>query len=261
MQTTNNPMSIITITSDFGYKDFYVSALKAEILSINPAQKIVDISHEVKLFNVKEGSYILKSVYKKFPKGSIHLFLVNEGGLKNDDDIYAFMLNDHYIICTGIALINLFEDKPQLVVKVKNSEDESFRALNNHVNVACKLASGQDLSELGEPIELVKSSFSTGLMASQDSIIGAIMHIDSYGNAITNIGKTDFENARKGRKYEISFGRERVTSISKTYKSVELGDPICLFNDDQKLELALSFGPAARLMGLKVEHKVKISFS
>ena len=254
-------MSIITITSDFGYKDFYISALKAEILSIIPTQIIVDISHEVKHFNIKEGNYMLNSVYKKFPSGSVHLFLVNAGGLKNDPDVYAFNLNEHFFICTGQSFITLFEENPTMVVKIKSSLASSFSSLHTHIKTACELVSKKDLLDLGDQIDFVKPSFSSGLLSSKDSIIGTIINIDSYGNAITNITKSEFEGALNGRKYEISFARERVTNISDTYNQVEFGDPVCLFNENNKLEIAMAFGNASRLMGLQVEHKVKITFS
>lgn len=253
-------MSIITITTDFGYKDFYVSSLKAKILGENGSFEVIDISHGIKAFNIKEGFFVLSNSFLNFPKGSVHLFLVNEGGIANDQDIYLFELDEHFFVCTGMALITLFNKEPTSIVKVKIETSNSFTSLSLHSKLACQIASGVKMDTLGEKFNYEKPSFSSGLMISNDSIIGAILYIDEYGNAITNIKESDFEGNRKARKFEISFSRERVNNIALKYNEVENGDSVCIFNESNYLEIALSFGNASRTMGLKVEDKVKVTF-
>ena len=69
-------MQIITLTSDFGYKDHSVATLKGKLLSIDAALQIVDISHEIAPYNIEEAAYIFKSAYREFPPGSIHLLSI-----------------------------------------------------------------------------------------------------------------------------------------------------------------------------------------
>ena len=254
-------MSIITITSDFGCKDSYVSSIKARLLSENKDVTIVDVSHEIKPFNVKEGFFVLNNVFRDFPKNAVHLFLVNEGGLNNDHDIYVFRLEGHYFVCTGRSLLLLLNNEPDSVVTVPMEEKSSFASLHKHTELALKLLNNTPLEQLGEPAAFEKPSLSTGVLTGSNSIVGSILHIDRYGNAVTNISRSEFDQTREGRRFEISFGRERIGKISRAYHEVENGDAVCLFNNMDLLELGLSFGHAARLMGLNVDDKVKIEFS
>ena len=87
-------MAIITFMSDFGMSDHYVSAVKAKILSINPGLRIIDISHDVDTFNIAHAAHIIKSIFRDFPKGTIHLISVNDHGEKNNRYL-ASKIEDH----------------------------------------------------------------------------------------------------------------------------------------------------------------------
>jgi S-adenosylmethionine hydrolase len=75
--STIMPSNIITLTTDFGLKDSYAAEMKAAILSICPNAVIVDITHEIEKFNIRMGAYMLASAVPYFPKGSVHVGVVD----------------------------------------------------------------------------------------------------------------------------------------------------------------------------------------
>ena len=99
-------MSIITLTTDFGIKDFHVSKIKG-LLNIeldNP--KIIDISHEISPFNIIEGAYVIKNAYQNFPRGSIHI--INIDAEKNPDQSHLVVhMDEHFFICADLSLIHI----------------------------------------------------------------------------------------------------------------------------------------------------------
>ena len=84
-------MAIITFMSDFGMSDHYVSAVKAKILSINPGLRIFDINHNIEPFNIAHAAHVLKSVFRDFPIGTVHLIAVNSHEERNNRYLTAKM--------------------------------------------------------------------------------------------------------------------------------------------------------------------------
>jgi len=107
-------MSIITLTTDYGFKDHFVGALKGKILSQNEEAVIVDISHKVDQFNISEASYIISAAYNSFPKGTVHIIGIDIE-LKEDTPHIAMEWNDHYFIAAdnGILSMLIQKIKPQ----------------------------------------------------------------------------------------------------------------------------------------------------
>ena len=101
-------MSIITLTTDFGIKDFNVSIFKG-LLNIeldNP--KIIDISHEISPFNIIEGAYVIKNAYRNFPRGSIHIVDIDSEKTPEQTHLVVEM-DQHFFICAdnGLSLIHI----------------------------------------------------------------------------------------------------------------------------------------------------------
>jgi len=86
------------------------------------------------------------------------------------------------------------------------------------------------------------------------------VHIDAYGNAITNITKQIFEDTRADRSYSIQFGRQEIPTIHQLYNQVDNGDCAIIFNDNGLLEIAINSGNASQLLGLTCDSSVDISF-
>ncbi len=258
-------MAVITFLSDFGTSDHYVAAVKAAIISVNPGLQVVDISHQVSSCNLAEASYLLESVFRDFPKGTVHMVAVNSTG-KREDKPVAVKLEDHFFVGPDNGIFSLVSiQKPTAIVTLDlvNKKKTTFPARNIYAQAASFLASGKSIHDLGQPIPELNTLIKKKGKTTKRQITGHVIHIDHYGNLITNINKSDFDtimelNQQKG--FEISFGRERSTEIHESYFSVEGGECFFIFNQSGLLEIGINNGPATDLLGLHYDSPIVINF-
>ncbi|MEC7858233.1 MAG: SAM-dependent chlorinase/fluorinase, partial [Bacteroidota bacterium] len=107
-------MPIITFISDFGLTDHYVASVEASILKYNQNNKVVNISHEIKKYDLSHAAYVFKNVYQEFPKGSVHIIAVNDSDYKND--IILFQINNQFIITFDSGIISLLDPNENISV-------------------------------------------------------------------------------------------------------------------------------------------------
>ena len=143
-------MSIITLTSDYGTKDFFVSAVKGAILSEQTNTQIIDISHEITPFNLPECAYIVKNAYKNFPKGTIHIIALDTEKQKNKKHIASY-IDEHYFITSDSGLLSLIfpNIQPAEIVEINISGEyttELFPAKDIFSKVACHILRGGKLN-------------------------------------------------------------------------------------------------------------------
>ncbi|MDH5382461.1 MAG: SAM-dependent chlorinase/fluorinase [Cyclobacteriaceae bacterium] len=253
-------MAIITLLTDFGLKDHYVAAVKARILSTNPGIQIVDISHLVPPGDLAYGSFLLRSVYKNFPPGTIHLVAIDDPNGTASDFIavkaenYFFMGADNGLIGLVTSAENYLVSK--LHILKKNS---SFPCFDILAPAAAQLASGKEITDLGTPQNTFKKMLNRHMRINQDQIIGHVIHVDHYGNLITNIDKESFEKLTHNRSFYISFGRESSGKINEGYFGVEPGECFVIFNHLDLMEIGIKQGKATSLLGLKYDSSIIIS--
>lgn len=254
-------MPIITFLSDFGESDHYVAAVKATILKVNSSATIIDISHKIAACDLAHGAYVLRSVYKDFPEGSIHIVAINSIGQKGDKYI-AIKLDGHYFIGTDNGLLGLISDKEAEEQVDINPEMEltTFPAKTHFANIAAQLTKGHVLSELGRPLDSFKKMLPRHLKANKSLISGHVLRVDHYGNLITNIDKRTFDILSETKAYNITFGRENSRRIHPSIFTVEAGDIFVIFNDSDLLEIGISQGNASELLGLGYDSPVMINF-
>lgn len=253
-------MAIITFLSDFGETDHYIAAVKAKILSEKADQPIVDISHHISSCDTAHAAYVLKAVFKEFPKGTVHLVAVNSLGQAGDKYI-AVKIEGHYFVGTDNGLFGLISDaESEGQVEIINEEPTSFPAKKIFAKVAAQLASGVTLEKVGKPIEHFKKSLPRHLKANKSLISGHVIRVDNYGNLITNIDKTTFDILSKQKTYNITFGRENSRRVHESINKAEAGDVFLIFNDQQYLEIGINQGNASELLGLNYDSPVIINF-
>jgi len=122
------------------------------------------------------------------------------------------------------------------------------------------LASGAELLDLGKVTTTYKRNINSTARASKKQIQGAVVHVDHYGNLITNILERDFDALREDRNYKVIFARERIRQLHKQYGDVDPGDCFTGFNDSGFLEIGINNGHAAELLGLYYDSPVSIIF-
>jgi len=254
-------MAIITLTTDFGYRDAYVAILKAKIFSQDPAITIVDISHEVDAANIGQGAFLLGSAYKNFPQHTVHLVAVDSLG-EPDNKFIALELEGHFFIGADNGLFSLLSDwQPEKVVLVSSGEESSFPSRDILAEIAVKLAKGAILEDIGEEYAEMKRFLRRSFKADREKIVGHVAYIDHYGNLITNIPKRDFDILSKDKKFTIGIGKEQLSAINRSPGEVEAGDCFALFNHLEVLEIGIKNGHAAQLLGMQYDSPIWIKFS
>ncbi|MDX1426967.1 MAG: SAM-dependent chlorinase/fluorinase [Salegentibacter mishustinae] len=276
-------MAIITLTTDFGEKDYFVGAVKGAIYNELPDVRIVDISHSVSPFHISEAAYIIKNAYKSFPKGSIHIIGIDSEFTPENKHL-AVLLDDHYFICANNGILSLLasEIKPEKIVEINIHEaiETNFPVLDVFVKVACHLARGGTLEVIGKNIKEIKylKQFEPIINTEKNQIIGLVIYVDNYGNVVTNISRKLFESVGKGRNYIIS---ARMVTFPKIYEAYsdwinfdvekdqrgeEDGKKLALFNSAGYIELAIyksnpsTVGSASTLCGLEHRDTITIKF-
>jgi S-adenosylmethionine hydrolase len=275
-------MAIITLTTDFGLKDYFVGALKGSIYKELVDAKIVDISHNVSPFNIQECAYILENSYKSFPEGTIHIVGVDSEPTKENQHI-AVLLDGHYFISANNGVIGLItsEINPEKVfeINIPNPLHGSFPVMDVFIQVACHIARGGTLEVVGKPFDQLKdlTGFVPSISDNGNKISGTVIYIDNYGNVVTNIQKKFFEAHRKGRAFELNARTTKIKQIHNKYSDIinfDLekskrkgpGDLLALFNSSEYIELAIyksdlnTVGAASTLLGLDYRDTITINF-
>ena len=275
-------MPIITLTTDFGIRDHFVSAVKGAIYTELPDATIVDISHEISPFHITEAAYIIQNAYKSFPKGSIHIVGI-DSELNPENKHIAVKLDDHYFICANNGLISLIasEFRPEKIVEINihDAIGTNFPVLDVFVTVACHIARGGTLEVIGKSITDIKliKGITPIVNVGDKQIVGSIIYIDNYGNLITNITRKLFEDVGKGREFKITARSAIFNTIYERYsdainfdieksKREEDGKKLAVFNSSGYLELAIyksnpkTVGGASSLFGLHFRDTVSITF-
>ena len=274
-------MSIITLITDFGHKDYFVGALKGKILSEQKDSVIVDISHEIDLFNTLEASYCIEAAYSNFPKGTIHIIGVDSERVGDTQHI-AMQWDDHYFICADNGILNTLIQKkiPQKIVAITIHDrlNTDVSDMDVFAAVACHISRGGLLNVIGKEIQSLKSISVLTSTISDDlaEIKGQIVYIDSFGNCVTNISQKQFNDTVRGRKFEIIIKNKKITRLHKSYSDFPIsdtkqlkdleGDFLALFNENGYLEIAIyksnpkTVGSAATLLGLHFRDSISIKF-
>ena len=260
-------MPIITLTTDLGTVDHYVSAVKATILRQLDNANIVDISHDIPSFNIIHAAFVLKNVYQEFPAGSIHIIGVN-AETNEDNSHLAVYANGHYFVGTDNGIFSLLLDlKPDKIVEItttRDSDNENFPVKDVFAKAACHIARGGTLEITGTEIKQFSKEFAKlEALHDKNSIRGSIIHIDHYGNAITNISLRLFKDVAKGRAYTINLGNKEhytLNTIRKKYNEVQAGEAVALFISTDFLTISINNGSASSLMGLHINDTVRIEF-
>lgn len=255
-------MAIVTLLTDSGGSDHYVASIKARILGVNPGIRIVDLSHQIKACDIGHGAFVLRSVFRDFPKGTVHLVGVNSGGSKNDLHI-ALQLEDHFFVGTDNGFFGLLSEKNhQQIAELSTGRSviTTFPERDVFAHAAAKLASGVSLTDLGRPLQGFKRLIDRQVRATKRAINGQVVRVDHFGNLITNIPREVFDSLSKDKGFTIQFGGEKFRKIFAHYNQVEEGDCVTFFNSLGYLEIAINKGNASELLGLEYDSAVNVIF-
>jgi S-adenosylmethionine hydrolase len=254
-------MPIVTLTSDFGWQDYYAALLKGAILCQNENIRLVDITHNINNYDIVQAAFIFKNAWRAFPAGTIHLVSVNDYNAGNVSFI-ALERGGHYFIGPDNGLFSLvFDEIPEQIVRLPFVEESSFPLKEVYAHAIGCLAAGKPLAELGEAQHGYLQRLTFQPVTGPSRIRGAVIHIDKYDNVVVNIHRELFEKIGQGRDFALYFKRhDPILRLSRHYHDAPVGGIICLFNSANLLEIAVNQGKASTLLGLKLEDTVQVDF-
>lgn len=259
-------MSIITLTTDLGLKDYYVASVKGAILSQCPEAVIVDISHQVSKFDILQAAFILGNSYRDFPDGTIHIIGVMTDKTKENPHVAIFCDQQYFIGNDNGIFPLMLNNRPEKIVEIEISRDKnsiSFPVKDIFVNAACHLCKGENIETLGKERNQLYQRTGFNPIVNENAVRATVIYIDDFGNAFVNISEQLFNEAGKGRKFSISFrgGGYTIKKISRNYYNVPPGEMMAFFSAIGFLEIAINTGNASELLGLKVNDIVLVDFS
>lgn len=259
---------ILTLTTDFGTQDGYVAAMKGVMLGINPDLKLVDVSHHVAPHDIMEGAFVLRNVAEAFPNGTVHLAVVDPG-VGSDRKAIAMKFRNQLFVGpdNGLFSLLLAGQVADQVVELDQPRfwrdatvSSTFHGRDIFAPIAARLASGLSLSSAGTPIADMKSLLWALPISDEQGIQGWVVHIDRFGNCITNIDREQFDTHRRGRPFKCYAGTSIIASNSETYSDVDPGEATVLFNSQDTLEIAIHQGSASGMLNIRKGAPVNILF-
>jgi len=255
-------MAIITLTTDLGLKDYYVSAIKGAILGQLPDVSIVDISHQIPTYNIQDAAYILKNAYSNFPKGSIHIIGVKSEYSPETPHVIV-KADGYYFISADNGIFSLLLDTPpEAIFEINQGESftTTFPTRDIFAKVASYIASGGNPETISKTKNNLLERMPFRAASIGDMIKGTVIYIDSYGNVMTNISKQLFQEVGKGRNFTIEFARYEINKLSKSYNNEREGEILALFNASNQLEIAMNNDKASSMLNLKLNDTITIHF-
>jgi S-adenosylmethionine hydrolase len=262
-------MSIISLLSDFGNRDPYVAEMKAVILSINPHVCIVDITHEIKKFDVRMGAYILTSAAPYFPPNTVHVAVVDPGVGTKRLPIIAETSRSLYVgPDNGLLMLAASKEEITNVYTIDNPEymlsnvSKTFHGRDIFAPIAAYLAQGKNPSDFGQVIhDYVLPKFAKTRKKNRE-LLGEILHIDDFGNIISNLKLEDVENLgfHAGGSLLVRLGNKTLTlRFCLAYGEVPGGVPLALIGSSDFLEIAVNQGSASKIFKVKIGEAFGVS--
>jgi len=254
-------VAIITLTTDFGSDDSYVAAMKGVILDLNPEVTVVDICHNIKPQNIAQAAYILSTTYHYFPRGTVHIVVVDPG-VGTERQAVLLITHQAFFIGpdNGVLSYIVEESLPEIeAIALTNPRfwrsplSNTFHGRDIFAPVAAHLSLGVSPYEFGELIPSIAALTIPRPQIGEDGVlIGRVIHIDRFGNLISDIKPEDLP---KGRIF-IEVGRHIIDDLSSSYEEEE--ELLAIIGSGERLEVSLRNGSAARFLRANIGDKVKV---
>ena len=261
---------MITLLSDFGLRDPYVAEMKAVILTICPGAKIVDITHEISKFDIRMGAFVLASAAPYFPRDTVHVAVVDPGVGTKRRPIIIESSRGLYVGPDNGLLILAAQEGMKRVYHITNEDfmlpgvSRTFHGREIFSPVGAYLSKGINPSEFGPEISdfvwpsYVKTRFSEG------KVFGEVLHIDDFGNIITNISTSWLNKieATEGGLLVVNVGEKtEVLRFCKAYGGVSVETPLAIVGSSNFLEISVNQGNAAEFFGARTGDPVQVSLA
>ena len=261
---------IVTLTTDWGYRDFFAGMVKGRLYSSIPNVRVVDITHGLEPFQLVHAIYVVRHACMGFPEGTIHLI---DATAANDvsKSYIVVEYNHQYFICVDNGLPRaVFGDgawRAVTITAVEYNKDDfrTFVAYDIFCPVATQLALGADLGDLGEPLEAFRPYTPKMPIYSGNLLKVYVAYIDDYGNALLNITHKEFEDVRAERKFEMLVRELPLSDVVGDYTAAKdagngRGAALLTVSSTGYMQVALRQYSAEQYFGLRVHDAVTVRF-
>ena len=280
----------LTLTTDFGTRDAYVAAMKGVMLNVCPGLRFVDVTHDISPQDVMEAAFVLRQAAPFFPEDTVHLVVVDPG-VGTERKPVALRHDGRWFVGpdNGLFALVLGDDAPDAAVVLDEpavwrtpAPSTTFHGRDLFAPAAAHLAAGRPLASLGSPLNTLTPLRWAQPIADEEGVQGWTVHIDRFGNCITNVSRGLIEaHARSAADSaggapagatsapEVSVfdqpvkcfvGSTILNAIHPTYGAVAMGEPLLLFGSSGFLEIAVNGGNAAELLGIRKGETVNLVF-
>lgn len=258
-------MSVISLITDFGLKDNFVGVMKAVILKINPQVRIVDISHEASPQDIRGAAFLLKSSYNYFPKGAVHLVVVDPGVGSRRKKLLIKTKN-YFLVApdNGVLSMALKEEPPVKIIEITNQKyflkptSSTFHGRDIFAPVCAYISKGEPIQRFGRIIKSFRDLELPKIKVDTQSLTGEVIQIDHFGNLTSNIPKDTLENFIKGKKFKIYIKEKIINKISRSYFESAPLKPVALIGSSNYLEIATNRGSARDYFKVDKGTKIKV---
>jgi len=255
-------MPIITLTTDFGTADHYVSSVKAAILSVTSHVQIVDVTHEVPAHDLISAGFIVKDAYRAFPPRTVHIVVVDPGvGMARKPIVVAS--DNHYFVGPDNGVFSqVYDLDPTFKVHeitathyMRENPSPTFHGRDIFAPSAAQLARGIELENFGDQVtDPVKIEIPRPKVTAEGQIRATVIRVDRFGNLVTNVTQSALANLMQKLSKPNVRGAGKAASASElhaTYGEAPEGGACLLYNSAGYLEIAANKARASEALGLK----------
>jgi S-adenosylmethionine hydrolase len=248
-------ISVITLLTDFGDRDYFVASMKGVILGINPQARIVDLSHAVAPHQIHDAAYLLKASYKYFPDGTVHVAVVDPGvgSLRRP---LLVTTSRHFFVAPDNGLLSyIYQEETGVEVRqIENkqyrldSEGTTFDGRDLFAPAAAWLTKGQQPGSYGKLIRDYVKLPPVEPQWQGSVLAGTIVYVDRFGNLISNLTPfhvQDVQGRARRSTVSIRIGSVTIDGLVRSYADGDRAAPHALINSNGQVEVFLKEGSAA----------------
>ena len=264
---TEGKHCVVTLTTDFGMEDGNVGVMKGVILGINPQAAIIDLSHDIPPQGILSAAYVLRRAYEFFPQGTVHVVVVDPGVGTDRRPIAVqttralFVAPDNGVLSYVLDHLLQTSDHPQ-AVHLNNPAywlpevSHVFHGRDIFAPVAAHLSLGLPLNDLGPPIDDLILLPAPHLVRHHGKVVGQVMHVDHFGNLLTNIARSDL--LPLGNSLTTKVGEVAINGLCTAFGHGHDGQPISYVDSSGHLAIAVVNGSAQEVLHSREGDRVEV---
>jgi S-adenosylmethionine hydrolase len=257
---------IITLTTDFGVSDHFVGVMKGVIAGIAPASQVIDITHEVRPYEIADGAFTIAQAYRYFPKKTIHVVVIDPGVGSSRRPLLAEVAGQ-YFIAPDNGVLSMVLGRERHKVRHITAErfflkpvSRTFHGRDVFAPVAAHLASGITPTKFGPSCDdYLVASFDRPKQNGKHTWTGIILKADHFGNLFTNFHIDEFP-AFRSHAFALKAGAQPITRLALTFADCEPGELFAVVGSSGYIEIAASQDSAEKLLGSGPGSPVDLTF-